>query len=195
MGDDDAGRAAPLAFGADRFVGELRPATDDERGQQLEQLAGIDRAAAQLGVDDDVVGDGRRHRERRDELRLRVDGGGPRPVLGPVADGLDAAGRRAGTDGHQGGRLAAQAEQLLELLLGADRALDEQDVERAGRAARGRLGKLDDVEPLGDREELVLEVEDGQLAAVARGELDDADARAGAAADRRPAGDITTPPS
>ena len=41
-----------LAFGADRFVGELRPPPDDDGGQQLEQLAGVDRAAAQLGVDD-----------------------------------------------------------------------------------------------------------------------------------------------
>ena len=74
-------------------------------------------------------------------------------------------------------RHGAQPDDLLGLLRRADRALDEEDVERAGRAARGRLGELDDVEPLGDREQLVLEVEEGQLAAVARGELDDADPR------------------
>ena len=74
-------------------------------------------------------------------------------------------------------RRGAQPGDLLGLLLGADRALDEQDVERAGGATRGRLGELDDVEPLGDGEQLVLEVEERQLAAVARGELDDADAR------------------
>ena len=55
----DAHVAAPLALGADRLVGQLRPAADAQRGQQLEQLAGDDRAAAQLGVDRHVVGDGR----------------------------------------------------------------------------------------------------------------------------------------
>ena len=58
-----------------------------------------------------------------------------------------------------------------------DRALDEEDVEWARRAARGRLGELHDVEPLGDLEQVVLDVEDRQLAAVAGGELDDADPR------------------
>ena len=66
---------------------------------------------------------------------------------------------------------------LLELLVRADRALDEEDVERSGRAARGCLREFDDVEPLGDGEQVILEIEDGQLAAVARGELDDADPR------------------
>src|SRR5690606_11785364 len=49
---------------------------------------------------------------------------------------------------------------------------------RALRAVRGRLGKLDEVEASEDRQQLVLEVEEGELAAVARRELDDADARA-----------------
>src|SRR5687768_12801123 len=63
-------------------------------------------------------------------------------------------------------------------LLGrADRSLDQEHVEWALRPARRGLGELDDVELLGDREQLVLEIEDGQLAAVARSELDDADAR------------------
>ena len=42
---------------------------------------------------------------------------------------------------------------------------------------RGRLGELDEVDAIGDGEQLVLEVEERQLAAVARRELDDADAR------------------
>ena len=191
--DDDAGRAAPLAFGADGFVGQLRPPPDDERRQQLEELARIDRAAAQLGVDDDVVGDRGGDGQRLDELGSRIDGRRPRSMVGPVADGLDPAGGRAGADRDERRRLAAQAEQLLELLVRADRALDEEDVERSGRAARGRLREFDDVEPLGDREQVVLEVEDGQLAAVARGELDDTDARPARSGPAALEGDIRVP--
>src|SRR4029079_5951149 len=54
---------------------------------------------------------------------------------------------------------------------------DQQDVERSRRSPRRGLWKLDDVEPLTDREEVVLEVQKGQLAPVARRELDDPDAR------------------
>ena len=98
-------------------------------------------------------------------------------MVEPVADRLDASRGRARTDRDEACVVRAQADDLLGLLRRADRALDEQHVERAGRAARRRLGELDDVEALGDREQLVLEVEEGQLAAVARGELDDADPR------------------
>ena len=44
-----------------------------ERGDDLEQLALVDRAAAQLEVDGDVIGDRRRGGERRDVLRRGVD--------------------------------------------------------------------------------------------------------------------------
>ena len=40
LGDDDADRAAPLAFEADRLVGQLRSAPDGhERDEELEKLA------------------------------------------------------------------------------------------------------------------------------------------------------------
>ena len=65
---------------------------------------------------------------------------------------------------------------------------------------RRGLGELDDLEPIDDVEQLVLEVEDGQLAAVAGGELDDADARSARrpprlADGRRPGRDIHQRPS
>ena len=154
-------RRARLHSAQTDFVGQLRAAADDERRQQLEQLARVDRAAAQLGVHDDVIGDRRGGRERVDELGPRIDGGAPtardrdqlRSAWMPPAVAQAPIVTRVVARG-------AQAEQLLELLVRADRALDEEDVERSGRAARGRLGELDDVEPLGDREQVVLEVED-----------------------------------
>ena len=49
----------------------LRP--DQQRGDHLEQLAPVDRAAAQLEVDRDVRGDRRRGGQRVDVLRAGVD--------------------------------------------------------------------------------------------------------------------------
>ena len=76
--------------------------------------------------------------------------------------------------------LPPQLHDPLEVRRLGDRALHEQDVVGAGRAGRGRLREVDDLEVLDDREELVLEVQERQLAAVARGELDHADAGASA---------------
>src|SRR6185369_14017362 len=91
---------------------------------------------------------------------------------------------RARPDRHEAVRDGPQAADLLGLVRSADRALDEEHVERPGRPPRCRLGELDEVDPLSDREQLVLEVEQGQLAAVARGELHDPDP--GSTGGRRP---------
>ena len=110
--DEDAGDPASLALEADRLVGQLRPAPDGQGGEQLEQLAGGDGAAAQLRVDRHVVGDRRRGRERLDVFGLRVDRRPERVVVGPVAQRLDAAGRRAGADRDQQRRLAPELDDL-----------------------------------------------------------------------------------
>ena len=94
----------------------------------------VDGAAAQLGVDRHVVRDRRRGRERLDVLGMRVDRGADRVVVGPVAQRLDAAGRGARADRHEQRRLAPDADDLLDLLRGADRALDEDDVDTARRS-------------------------------------------------------------
>jgi hypothetical protein len=148
-----------------------------QRGQQLDQLARVDRAAAQLGVDLHVLRDRRRRRQRMHELRHRVDCRVERVVVDPVAQRLDAAGGRAGADRHQELRRGAQLDDPRDVLGRADRALDEQHVVGTRRAAGLGLGKVDDVEALAEPEQFVLEVEQLQLAAVTGGELDDADAR------------------
>ena len=91
---------------------------------------------------------------------MLVDRGAIGVVVGPVADGLDAAGRGASPDGDQDAGLLAQLLDGVDVLRRADRALDEDDVVRAGRAARRGLGELDDVEPGDDLQQLVFEVED-----------------------------------
>ncbi len=62
-------------------------------------------------------------------------------------------------------------------------ALDEEHVVRPGGPDRAGLGELDDLEPAGERQQLVLEVEERELAPVAGRHLDDADA------ETRPGGD------
>ena len=75
LGDDDAGGAAPLAFRAHGFVGQLRPTTDHHRGQQLQELARIDR-------DSRAARRRRRHGRRpasRSRARARAPAGDRRP--------------------------------------------------------------------------------------------------------------------
>ena len=55
--------------------------------------------------------------------------------------------------------------------VGGDRALDEREVVRALRRGAGRLEEVGDLDLAGQREQLVLAVEQRELAAVARGEL------------------------
>ena len=174
--DHHAHGALALALEADRLLADLRPAPHGHRHQDLAQLLGRDGAAVEREVDLHVLGDGRRRRERLDVLGVGVDRCPVRVVVGPVAQRLDAAVAGAGTDRHEQRRLAPQLLDLLRLVRGAHRALDQQDVVRAGRSERARLGELHDLEPVRERQQLVLEVEERELAAVTRGHLHDADA-------------------
>ena len=70
-GDQHAHVAAALALEAHRLAAQLRPSADAQRGQQLQQLPRVDRAAAQLGVHLHVLGDRRAGRQRLDVIRRR----------------------------------------------------------------------------------------------------------------------------
>ncbi len=107
IGDHHARQAASLAFGADADVGDVRLAPDEERRDDLEQLALVDGAAAQLEVDGDVVGYRCRRGECVDVLRTGVDDGAVLLDVAEVAQGLDAAGGGAGSDRDQNLRLLA----------------------------------------------------------------------------------------
>ena len=67
------------------------------------------RAATQLGVDGDMLGDGGGAGEGVDEGRLRIDGRPEGVVVGPVAERLDAAGGGARADRHEPPRAATSA--------------------------------------------------------------------------------------
>ena len=60
-----------------------------------------------------------------------------------------------------------------------DRPLDERDVVRTCDCRARRLEEIGDLDLAGDREQLVFEVEQAELAAVARRELPDRESRLG----------------
>ena len=147
--------------------------------EDLDQLALVDRAAAQLEVDVDVRRDRGGRVERRQVLGVGVDDRAELLDVGPVAQRLDAAAGGAGADGdHELGHLADLVDPL-DVLRRGDRALDERDVVRALDHGAGGLGEVGDVDGLGDAQQLVLAVEQAELAAVAGGELPDGELRSG----------------
>src|SRR5512147_1213728 len=85
----DADRARALALDALAVVRDVRRPIVEKRVQHLDQLALVDRAAAQLEVDDAVVGDRGRMDQRLDEFGPRVDGLHPVLDAGEVAQRLD----------------------------------------------------------------------------------------------------------
>ena len=145
--------------------------------EHLEELVLRDRAAAQLEVDSHVLRDRRRGLERADVLGRRVDRGGELAHVLEVAQRLDAAGRRARPDRHEEARLLAHLLDALGVVRRGDRALDEGEVVGALlHLARG-LEEVRDLDLADDGEELVLAVEERELAAVAGGELEDGETR------------------
>ena len=150
------------------LVEDPGPPSVQERRDHLEELALVDQAAAQLEVDGDVGGDRRRGRERRDELRRGVDEAGEVLDVGEVAQRLDPARGRAGADRDERLRHAAHLLDPLRVVRRRHRAFHDREVVRPLHLGAGRLGEGGDLHLAGDREQLVLAVEQGELAAVAR---------------------------
>src|SRR5581483_10879732 len=90
---------------------------------------------------------------------------------------LDSAGRGAGADRDQVAGGAADGLDPLRVVRRGDRALDEREVVRAFEGRAARLEEVRDLDFAGEGEQLVLAVEQRQLAAVARGELPDRELR------------------
>ena len=181
--DRHAHGAALLALHADRVLRHPWSTADEHGGDELDELRRVDGAAAKLEVDVHVVGDRRARGERVDEPGRCVDRRQKVVDAAPVAQGLDAAGRRAGAEGDEDAALGTDLVDTLDILGGGDRALDEAEVVRPGHRAGAGLEEVVDLHVLGQFEEPVRGVEQLQLAAVARGELEDRDPRF-------PAGDV-----
>src|SRR3990172_547357 len=178
VGGRPAHGAAALALEAHGPGRELGLAAVEQRSQQLEQLVLADRTAAQLVVDARVLRDRRRGGERVDVLGRRVHRRGELAHVGEVPERLDPAGGGAGPDRDQPARLLAHLLDAGGVVGGGDRALDERDVVRAFHHLARSLEEVRDLELARDREQLLLAVEERQLAAVAGGELEDRELRA-----------------
>ena len=175
--DHDADVAAPLALDADALRRDARLPPVQERAQHLEQLALVDRAPLQLEVDAHVRRDRSRRGQRRDVGRRRVHDREEVVDGREVAQRLDAARGGAGADRDQRARCTPDLLDALGIVRGRDRALDQREVVGpADGPARG-LEEVGDLDLAGDLQQLVLAVEQGELAAVARGELPDGEPR------------------
>ena len=178
VGNGDADSTAALALHAHAVGRDPRAPALQRRGEHLEQLALVDRAAAQLEVHGHVRGDRGRAVEGGQVRRVRVDHGQELAHVGEVAQCLDPAARGARPDRDQRARCGAHLLDAFGVPGGGDRALHEADVVGPlHHRARG-LREVGDLHPVGHREQVVLAVEQGELAAVAGGELPDGEGRA-----------------
>ena len=185
MRDHHADGPAPLALGADAGGRDVRRAPVQGRGDHLEQLALVDRAPVELEVDGDVRGDRRRGGEGGDVPGRCVDDREELLDVGEVAQRLDPPGRGAGADRDQRPRRAPHPPDAVGVGRRADRPLHQRQVVRPGGARAARLEEVGDLDLAGELEQLVLAVEQGELAPVAGGELPDRE--------RRPAARLTAP--
>ena len=132
----------------------------------------------QLEVDRHVRGDRRRGRERRDVLGRRVDDRDELVDVGEVLQRLDPAGGRAGADRDE---LPRRPAHLLDPLRRRAAVVTEPSTsERSygpSTVALRRLEEVGDLDLAREREQLVLAVEQRELAAVAGGELPDGERR------------------
>src|SRR5450830_104650 len=168
---------APLALGADGVGGYVRTPAREHCQKRVHELLLVDRAALQLEIDLDVVGDRRRGLERLDVLGMRVDDVRVLLHVGEVLERLDAAGGRAGADRDQELRLLPDLLDSLDLLGCRDRALDESDVVGARDLRSSGLEEVSDLDAAEQRQQLVLAVEQRELATIAGGELPDGEFR------------------
>jgi len=85
--------------------------------------------------------------------------------------------RRAGTNGDQAPRHCADLPNPLGIGLGGDRSLHERHVVGSRRRRAGHLGEVRDAHGAGEHQQLLLAIEQAQLAAVTGGELPDCQRR------------------
>ena len=168
--------AGDLALDTCRMGWGRRLSTGQQRGHDIDELRLGDRTAPQFEIDLHVIGNGRRSRERVDIGRMRVDDGCEFPDIAEIAQGLNAACSRAGADGDENLRAPPHILNALRVVRRRHRPLDERHIVDAPDSGAHRLGKVGDVDCLGDRKQFVLAIEQAQLATVAGREFPDSQA-------------------
>ena len=85
--------------------------------------------------------------------------------------------RGAGSQADQEPAALADVADLVFLLGGGDRPFHQGEVKLAFEGPARRLEEVGDLDPIGDSEQFVLAIQQRELAAIARGELEDAQSR------------------
>ena len=106
-------------------------------------------------------------------LGARVDDPGERIDVVEVPQGLNAARGGASANRHEVLGIAADVLNSFDVCSGGDRALNEREVVGAGYPRAACFDEVGDLDPAGDRQQLVLAIQQRQLAAVARSKLPD----------------------
>ncbi len=171
VGHHHAHVPALLALDADAVGGHVRGPARQVRPDHLQQLTPVDRAAPELEVDGDVLGDRGGRSQRGDERRRGVDDAQELLDVTEVAQGLDPPGRGARPDRDQVTGLATDLQNAFHVVRRGDRALDERDVVGPLHGRARRLEEVGDLELVGHRQQFVLAVEQRELTAVTAREL------------------------
>jgi len=156
---------------------DVRLSPMKEGVDDLQKLVFGDGATSQLEVDVDVVRDRCGSRQRLDVLGLRIDDGQEFVDVLPVAQGLNPPCGGARPDGHHCLRHLSYAHDPLRVVRRGDGALHQREVIRPIDLAAGGLGEIGDLDGAGNLQEVVLGVEESQLATVARGEFPHGESR------------------
>ena len=171
MGDHHADEAATLAVEADTVRRRVWLSSVEKGADDLDELLLIDRAAAQLEIDANVIGDRRGSAQRLDVVGPRIDDRGELAHVLEIAQCLDAARGRARADGDEMLRGATDLMNALGIVRRRDRAFDERQVVWPAHHGARRLDEVRDFDLARDGQQLVFAIEQRELAAVARGEL------------------------
>ena len=99
---------------------------------------------------------------------MRIHDGGELAHVGEVPECLDPAGRGARSDGHHMAAEATNLANALDVVGRGDRTLDDREVVRPGEHSARSLEEIGDLNLPGHGQQLVLAVQQGELAPVAR---------------------------
>src|SRR5208337_487536 len=175
--NDYAHVAAPLAFHAHAVRRKNRLRLGQQRSHHGKKLMLVDGTAPHFEVHANMLRVRSPGREGRDELGARIDDAPVLLDIGPVAQGLNSTRRRASTDRDKKAAFLAHLDDAARIVGSGDTALHESDIVRPFEGAAPRFGKIGEIHLSRELEQFVLGVQELQLAAIARGELEYRDAR------------------
>ena len=161
-----------LALHADLVALVERRNTEQQLAHGREHLAAVDRAAPEFEIDLDVGGNRLGVFERADDVGARVYRVFPVfMAVVEIAQRLQAAGGGTRAEGNDEGAVVADPLNAFDVVGGGDAALDEGDIDLGILSGDPGLEKVPEIHEAGERQQLLADIEERKLAAVAGGEL------------------------